>query len=73
MTKVLEDIVAWSGENPEPSVGMLMIGDLGDAEDDIIEVLDLLKIRKNYRFIIVTLPPPPPTVVIVMADLPRGG
>ncbi|CDY41683.1 BnaC02g34710D [Brassica napus] len=36
MTKILEDIVSWSGENPEPSVGLLALGDVGDAGDDII-------------------------------------
>ena len=76
MTKILEDMVSWSGENPEPSVGLLALGDVGDAGDDIVEVVELLKSQKNYRFMVLTpppLPPPPPTVVIVMAPLPRGG
>ncbi|KAG2260802.1 hypothetical protein Bca52824_080096 [Brassica carinata] len=78
MTKILEDIVSWSGENPEPSVGMLILGDLGDAEHDFVEVVELLKSRKNYRFAVVSPgppppPPPPTTVVILMAPLPRGG
>ncbi|XP_022552442.1 uncharacterized protein LOC106441895 [Brassica napus] len=76
MTKILEDIVSWSGENPEPSVGLLALGDVGDAGDDIVEVVELLKSQKNYRFMVLTpppLPPAPPTVVIIMAPLPRGG
>ncbi|CAF1919895.1 unnamed protein product [Brassica oleracea] len=76
MTKILEDIVSWSGENPEPSVGLLALGDVGDAGDDIVEVVELLKSQKNYRFMVLTpppLPPAPPTVVIMMAPLPRGG
>ncbi|KAH0939666.1 hypothetical protein HID58_007127 [Brassica napus] len=48
MTKILEDIVSWSGENPEPSVGLLALGDVGDAGDDIVEVVELLKSQKNY-------------------------
>ncbi|CDY09357.1 BnaA02g26530D [Brassica napus] len=65
MTKILEDMVSWSGENPEPSVGLLALGDVGDAGDDIVEVVELLKSQKNYRFMVLTpppLPPPPPTV-----------
>lgn len=59
MTKILEDIVSWSGENPEPSVGLLALGDVGDAGDDIVEVVELLKSQKNYRFMVLTPPPLP--------------
>ncbi|RID76134.1 hypothetical protein BRARA_B03123 [Brassica rapa] len=59
MTKILEDMVSWSGENPEPSVGLLALGDVGDAGDDIVEVVELLKSQKNYRFMVLTPPPLP--------------
>lgn len=75
MTKILEDIVSWSGENPEPSVGVLVLGDLEVADDaDIAEVIQLLQTRKNYQFILVSPesppPPPPPTVVMILSSVP---
>ncbi|CAN6856900.1 unnamed protein product [Brassica oleracea] len=75
MTKILEDIVSWSGENPEPSVGILVLGHLGASDDaDITEVIELLKTQKNYQFMLVTPEsPPPPTVVRFLRAIPRGG
>nr|VDD25844.1 unnamed protein product [Brassica oleracea] len=75
MTKILEGIVSWSGENPEPSVGILVLGHLGAADDaDITEVIELLKTQKNYQFMLVTPEsPPPPTVVGFLRAIPRGG
>ncbi|WZY78644.1 hypothetical protein YC2023_025028 [Brassica napus] len=73
MTKILEDIVSWSGENPEPSVGILVLGHLGAADDaDITEVIELLKTQKNYQFMLVTPEsPPPPTKIVepVLRDI----
>ncbi|VVB06576.1 unnamed protein product [Arabis nemorensis] len=48
-TKMLEDIVSWAAEHPEPSTLMLIMGD--DASDDFIDVVKLLKSRKNYRLL----------------------
>ncbi|CAN7062599.1 unnamed protein product [Brassica oleracea var. botrytis] len=75
MTKILEDIVSWSGENPEPSLGILVLGHLGAADDaDITEVTELLKTQKNYHFVFATPgSPPPPTVVRFLRAIPRGG
>ncbi|CAG7866206.1 unnamed protein product [Brassica rapa] len=81
MTKILEDIhsatediVAWSGENPEPSLGVLVLGHLGAADDaDITEVTELLKTQKNYHFVFATPGSPPPTVVRFLRAIPRGG
>ncbi|KAL0848616.1 hypothetical protein Bca101_021863 [Brassica carinata] len=74
MTKILEDIVSWSGENPEPSLGILNLGHLEEADEaDITEVTELLETQKNYHFVIVTPPSPPPTVVMFLRSIPRGG
>ncbi|CAH8353420.1 unnamed protein product [Eruca vesicaria subsp. sativa] len=78
MTKMLVDIVAWSGENAEPSVGILVLGDLGATDDaDFAEVVDLLQTQKSYQFVIVSPgsppPPPPPTMVMILPAIPRGG
>ncbi|CAH8322811.1 unnamed protein product [Eruca vesicaria subsp. sativa] len=74
MTKILEDIVSWSGENPEPSTGVLVLGHLEEAdESDITAVTQLLETQKNYHFVITTPPPPPPTVVVCLRSIPRGG
>ncbi|CAH8322782.1 unnamed protein product [Eruca vesicaria subsp. sativa] len=78
MTKMLVDIVAWSGENAEPSVGILVLGDLGATDDaDFAEVVELLQTQKNYQFVIVSPrsppPPPPPTMVMILPAIPRGG
>ncbi|CAH8353417.1 unnamed protein product [Eruca vesicaria subsp. sativa] len=74
MTKILEDIVSWSGENPEPSTGILFLGQLEDAdESDITAVTQLLETQKNYHFVITGPSPPPPTVVVCLRSIPRGG
>ncbi|KFK35388.1 hypothetical protein AALP_AA5G278700 [Arabis alpina] len=44
-TKMLEDIVSWSGEHPEPSNLMLI---LKEPSQDLLEIVELLKSRKNY-------------------------
>ncbi|EOA24918.1 hypothetical protein CARUB_v10018209mg [Capsella rubella] len=49
-TKMLEDIVSWSAEHPEPSTLLLI---LGDTSDDFVQVVKLLKSRKNYHVILV--------------------
>ncbi|CAH8386669.1 unnamed protein product [Eruca vesicaria subsp. sativa] len=42
MTEILENIVSWSCENPEPSTGILLLGHLEAADDaDITEVTEL--------------------------------
>lgn len=46
-TKMLEDIVSWSAEHPQPSNLMLFVG---DTSQDFVDVVELLKSRKNYRF-----------------------
>ncbi|KAG2260804.1 hypothetical protein Bca52824_080098 [Brassica carinata] len=74
LTRILEDIVDWSAENPEPSVVVLVLGDLGDVGAYIAEVMRLLKIQKNYEFMVV-YPPPRPTLtaVRIFRSIPRGG
>ncbi|KAJ4896395.1 putative endonuclease or glycosyl hydrolase [Raphanus sativus] len=74
MTKILEDIVSWSAENPEPSLGIMFLGHLEEADyADITEVTELLETQKNYHFVIVTAPPPPPPMVVFLRSIPRGG
>ncbi|CAH2063146.1 unnamed protein product [Thlaspi arvense] len=58
-TKMLEDIVAWAGENPEPSTLLLIAG---DVPDELVEAVKLLKSRKNYHLLYVH-PAPRPTVI----------
>ncbi|KAF2616197.1 hypothetical protein F2Q70_00009072 [Brassica cretica] len=65
LTRILEDIVEWSLENSEPSVVVLVLGDLGDVGAYIAEVMRLLKIQKNYEFMVVYPPPPRPTLTVV--------
>ncbi|CAA0387994.1 putative NYN domain, limkain-b1-type, meiosis regulator and mRNA stability factor 1 [Arabidopsis thaliana] len=48
-TKMLEDIVSWSAEHPEPSTLFLIVG---DTSRDFLDVVQLLKSKKNYNFII---------------------
>ncbi|XP_010513781.1 PREDICTED: uncharacterized protein LOC104789838 [Camelina sativa] len=45
-TKILEDIVSWSAEHPEPCTLMLIVG---DTSHDFVEVVGLLKSMKNYQ------------------------
>ncbi|KAL1208116.1 hypothetical protein V5N11_010092 [Cardamine amara subsp. amara] len=45
-TKILEDIVSWAAQHPQPSNLMLIIG---DTSEDFIEIVELLQSRKNYR------------------------
>ncbi|KAL0772196.1 hypothetical protein YC2023_051827 [Brassica napus] len=58
-TKMLEDIVAWAAEHPEPSTLMLVMSDISQ---DFLDVVDLLTTKKNYRFneVLPHSPPPPP-------------
>ncbi|XP_010512585.1 PREDICTED: meiosis arrest female protein 1 homolog [Camelina sativa] len=49
-TKILEDIVSWSAEHPEPCTLMLIVG---ETSPDFVEVVQLLKSRKNYHFILI--------------------
>lgn len=49
-SKMLEDIIAWSAEHPQPSNLMLI---MKDTSPDFIEVVQLLKSKKNYMFHIV--------------------
>ncbi|CAL9245440.1 unnamed protein product, partial [Arabidopsis halleri] len=49
-TKMLEDIIAWSAEHPKPSTLMLIVGDISD---DFVEVVQLLKSKKNYHVIVI--------------------
>lgn len=46
---MLDDIVSWAAEHPEPSTLMLIMS--GDASDDFLDVVKLLKSRKNYQFL----------------------
>jgi len=46
---MLEDIVSWSAEHPEPSTLFLIVG---DTSRDFLDVVQLLKSKKNYNFII---------------------
>ncbi|KAL1208117.1 hypothetical protein V5N11_010093 [Cardamine amara subsp. amara] len=49
-TKILEDIISWAAQQPLPSNLMLIIG---DTSGDFVEIVELLKSRKNYRFLLV--------------------
>ncbi|XP_018513795.1 uncharacterized protein LOC108871601 [Brassica rapa] len=63
-TKMLEDIVAWAAEHPEPSTLMLVMSDISQ---DFLDVVDLLTTKKNYRFIeVLPHPPPPPPRPLVL-------
>lgn len=66
---MLEDVVAWSAENPEPSTLMLI---MGSYSDDLADVVLLLKAQKNYHFICVE-PSPIPTEVILIPTRSGGG
>uniref|UniRef100_A0A1J3K1R0 NYN domain-containing protein n=4 Tax=Noccaea caerulescens TaxID=107243 RepID=A0A1J3K1R0_NOCCA len=68
-TKMLEDVVAWSAENPEPSTLMLITGSISD---ELADVALLLKTRKNYHLICVE-PSPTPTEVILIPTRSGGG
>ncbi|CAL9245434.1 unnamed protein product, partial [Arabidopsis halleri] len=48
-TKMLEDIISWSAEHPQPSNLMLIVG---DTSRDFVDVVELLKSKKNYNFIL---------------------
>ncbi|CAA7030571.1 unnamed protein product [Microthlaspi erraticum] len=61
-TKMLEDVVAWAGENPSPSTLMLVAG---KVSEELEEVVLLLKRQKNYNLIYIH-PPPSPTVVVLI-------
>lgn len=70
-TKMLEDIVAWAAEHPEPSTLMLVMSDISQ---DFLDVVDLLTTKKNYRFIEVLphSPPPPPPRPLMLTLLTNG-
>ncbi|KAJ0254953.1 hypothetical protein HA466_0097860 [Hirschfeldia incana] len=63
-TKMLEDIVAWAAEHPEPSTLMLVMSDISQ---DFLDVVDVLTTKKNYRFIeVLPHPRPPPSSPVMM-------
>ncbi|KAG7561746.1 NYN domain limkain-b1-type [Arabidopsis thaliana x Arabidopsis arenosa] len=49
-SKMLDGLIAWSAEHPQPSNLMLI---MKDTSPDFIEVVQLLKSKKNYMFHIV--------------------
>ncbi|XP_010512586.1 PREDICTED: uncharacterized protein LOC104788515 [Camelina sativa] len=52
-TKMLEDIISWSAEHPEPCNLMLIVR--GDTtSQDFVDVVELLKSRKNYMIHVVS-------------------
>ncbi|KAJ4905211.1 putative endonuclease or glycosyl hydrolase [Raphanus sativus] len=68
-TKMLEDIVAWAAEHPEPSTLMLV---MSDVSRDFLDVVDVLTTKKNYRFISVLpdppRPPPRPMMLLIVPN-----
>lgn len=65
-TKMLEDIVAWAAEHPEPSTLMLVMSDVSR------DFLDVLTTKKDYRFISVLpdppSPPPRPMMLLIVPN-----
>ncbi|XP_010413317.1 PREDICTED: uncharacterized protein LOC104699675 [Camelina sativa] len=48
--QMLEDLVSWSAEHPEPCTLMLI---LGDTSHDFVEVVGRLKSTKNYQVLLI--------------------
>ncbi|CAH2074493.1 unnamed protein product [Thlaspi arvense] len=63
-TKILEDIVSWAAENPEPSTLMLIAGDV--VPNDILMAVKLLQTKKKYKLMYIH--PHHPTVVVLVAS-----
>uniref|UniRef100_A0A1J3IEJ4 NYN domain-containing protein n=1 Tax=Noccaea caerulescens TaxID=107243 RepID=A0A1J3IEJ4_NOCCA len=61
-TKMLEDVVAWAGENPSPSTLMIVTGDVAE---ELVDVVQLLKTQKNYKVLNIH-PRPRPTMVVLI-------
>ncbi|XP_019093190.1 PREDICTED: uncharacterized protein LOC104753187 [Camelina sativa] len=48
--KMLEDLVSWSAEHPEPCTLMLI---LGDTSHEFVEIVGRLKSTKNYQVLLI--------------------